>query len=131
MLRGFCRFVPFLFLSLLRAPMRNSPERVRDTIWTFPEKSGKPLGLEPPRFSFSQLSFHCILTLRKVIGDKKPINTNNFSGLSREWVGVKFCLCVAFFLGEKGKHIKTIRRQSQENVWTVPGKSQNNPGAIP
>ena len=40
MVRGFSRFVPFLFLSLLRAPMRNSPERVRDTIWTFPEKSG-------------------------------------------------------------------------------------------
>ena len=33
---------------------RNNPERVRDTIWTFPEKSGKPPGLETPRFSFSQ-----------------------------------------------------------------------------
>ena len=37
-----------------RAPTRNSPERVRDTIWTFPEKSGKHPGLETPRFSFSQ-----------------------------------------------------------------------------
>ena len=54
MIRGFSRFVPFLFLSLLRAPTRNSPERVRDTIWTFPEKSGKHPGLETPRFSFSQ-----------------------------------------------------------------------------
>ena len=53
-LRGFSRFVLFLFLGLLRAPTRNSPERVRDTIWTFPEKSGKPPGLETPRFSFSQ-----------------------------------------------------------------------------
>ena len=44
-LRGFSRFVLFLFLSLLTAPMKNSPERVRDTIWTFPEKSGKPPGL--------------------------------------------------------------------------------------
>ena len=35
----------FLCISLLRAPTRNSPERVRDTIWTFPEKGGKP-----PRF---------------------------------------------------------------------------------
>ena len=52
--RGFSRFVLFLFLSLLRAPTRNSPERVRDTIWTFPEKSGKHPGLETPRFSFSQ-----------------------------------------------------------------------------
>ena len=55
MVRGFSRFVPFLFLSLLRVPTRNSPERVRDTIWTFPEKSGKPLRLEPLRFSFSQI----------------------------------------------------------------------------
>ena len=43
MVRGFSRFVLFLFLGLLRAPTRNSPERVRDTIWTFPEKSGKLL----------------------------------------------------------------------------------------
>ena len=54
MVRGFSRFVLFLFLGLLRAPTRNSPERVRDTIWTFPEKSGKHPGLETPRFSFSQ-----------------------------------------------------------------------------
>ena len=54
-LPGFSRFVLFLFLGLLRAPTRNSPERVRDTIWTFPEKSGKRPGLETPRFSFSQL----------------------------------------------------------------------------
>ena len=54
MVRGFSsRFVPFLFLGLLRAPMRNSPKRVRDTIWTFPEKSGKPPGLQTPRCSFS------------------------------------------------------------------------------
>ena len=55
MVRGFSRFVPFLFLSLLRAPTGNSPERVRDTIWTFPETIGKPPGLETPRFSFSQI----------------------------------------------------------------------------
>ena len=48
MVWGFSRFVPFLFLGLLRAPTRNSPERVCDTIWTFPEKSGKPPGLETP-----------------------------------------------------------------------------------
>ena len=52
--RGFSRFVLFLFLGLLTAPTRNSPERVRDTIRTFPEKSGKHPGLETPRFSFSQ-----------------------------------------------------------------------------
>ena len=51
---GIFPICPFLFLGLLRAPTRNSPERVRDTIWTFPEKSGKHPGLETPRFSFSQ-----------------------------------------------------------------------------
>ena len=56
MVRGFSRFVLFLFLGLLIAPTRNSPERVRDTIWTFPEKSGKHPGLETPRFSLSQKS---------------------------------------------------------------------------
>ena len=51
---GFSRFVPFLFLCLLRAPTRNSPKRVRDTIRTVPEKSGKPPGLETPWSRFSQ-----------------------------------------------------------------------------
>ena len=37
MVRGFSRFVLFLFLGLLRAPTRNSPERVCDAIWTFPD----------------------------------------------------------------------------------------------
>ena len=54
MVRGFSRLVLFLFLGLLRAPTRNSPERVRDTIWTFPEKSGKHPGLETPQLGFSQ-----------------------------------------------------------------------------
>ena len=53
--RGFSRLVLLLFLGLLTAPTRNSPERVRDTIRTFPEKSGKPPGLETPRLTFSQL----------------------------------------------------------------------------
>ena len=48
MVRGFSRFILFLFLGPLRAPTRNSPERVRDIIWTFPEKSGKHPGLETP-----------------------------------------------------------------------------------
>ena len=38
MVRGFPDSSLFRFLGLLRAPMRNSPERVRDTIWTFLEK---------------------------------------------------------------------------------------------
>ena len=48
MFRGFSRLVLFLFLGLFTAPTRNSPERVCDTIWTFPEKSGKPPGMETP-----------------------------------------------------------------------------------
>ena len=48
MVRGFSRFVPFLFLGLLRAPTRNSPERVRDTIWTFPKKVGNTRVWKPP-----------------------------------------------------------------------------------
>ena len=43
------------FLSFFVLFCPDSPERVRDAIWTFPEKSGKPPTLETPRFSFSQL----------------------------------------------------------------------------
>ena len=48
MVWGFSRLVLFLFLGLLRAPTRNSPERVRDTIWTFPEKVGNTRVWKPP-----------------------------------------------------------------------------------
>ena len=44
MVRGFSRFALFLFLGLLRAPTRNSPERVRDTVRTFPEKKWETPG---------------------------------------------------------------------------------------
>ena len=47
-LRGFPRLVLFLFLGLLSAPTRNSPERVRDTIWTIPEKVGNTRVWKPP-----------------------------------------------------------------------------------
>ena len=48
MVRRFPRFVLFLSLGLLRAPTRNNPERVRDTIWTFREKVGNPPVWKPP-----------------------------------------------------------------------------------
>ena len=48
MVQGFSRFVLFLFLGLLRAPTRNSPERVRNTIWTLPKKVGNPPGWKRP-----------------------------------------------------------------------------------
>ena len=48
MVWGFSRFVLLLYPGLLRAPTRNSPERVRDIIWTFPEKMGSPPVWKPP-----------------------------------------------------------------------------------
>ena len=60
---------------------------------------------------------------------KSPINTNTFSGLSREWVGVKLVYVLPFSLG-KEKHRNKTPRKSQENAETVPGESQNNPVTI-
>ena len=48
MVRGFSRLVLFLFHGLLRAPTKNSPERVHDTIWTFPKEGGKHRGVWKP-----------------------------------------------------------------------------------
>ena len=41
--------------------------------------------------------------------EEAHINVNKFWGLSREWLGVKFCLCAfgSFLMGEK-KHINKI-----------------------
>ena len=50
-LQGFSRLILFLFLGLsIKASRRNGPERVCDTIQTFPDKSGKLPSLE----TFSQ-----------------------------------------------------------------------------
>ena len=52
--RGFSRIVLFLLVGLPSAPTRNIPERVRNTIRTFPAKDGrlprfgKPLSLPSP-----------------------------------------------------------------------------------
>ena len=59
-------------------------------------------------------------------GRKKPININNFAGLSRKWVGVKLFMCFPFSW-EKGKHINKIPRKSQEKAGRVPGQSRDNP----
>ena len=62
MVRGLIPICPFLFLflGLLRAPTRNSPERVRDTIWTFPEKTpGKHPVWKPPGLASLSLLFVC------------------------------------------------------------------------
>ena len=62
-------------------------------------------------------------------GRKKPININNFVGLSRKWVGVTFEIVYVFpfFLGKKVKHINKIPRKSQEK----PGESRESPGITP
>ena len=62
MVRGFSRLVLFLFLGLLRAPTGNSPERVRDRIWTFPKKVGNTRVWKPPGLA----SLNCCEVLPRV-----------------------------------------------------------------
>ena len=86
MVRGFSRFVLFLFLGLLRAPTRNSPERVSDTIWAFPEKKWETPGFGNPPGLAS-------LKNRKVlngvgadgVGMKLPMFPVNCSCLPMSW----------------------------------------------
>ena len=89
MVRGFSRFALFLFLGLLRAPTRNSPERVRDTIWTFPEKSGKHPGLETPRFSFSQKNQERVSKFGLILGRDRGLvnNCSAAAGRAPNWTG--------------------------------------------
>ena len=48
MVWGFSRFVLFLFLGLLRAPKRNSPEGSATQSGPFPKKVGNPRVWKPP-----------------------------------------------------------------------------------
>ena len=57
---------------------------------------------------------------------EKPININNFAGLSRKWVGVKLFMCFPFSWGKRETH-KQIPRKS----WERPGESRDSPGIIP
>ena len=50
---GFFPICPFPLSRPSKAPTRNIPERVRDTISSFLQKSGKPCGLQTPRLNFS------------------------------------------------------------------------------
>ena len=56
-------------------------------------------------------------------GRKKPININNFAGLSRKWVGVKLFMCFPFSWGKRETH----KQNSQE----TSGKGRDSPGIIP
>ena len=40
-------------------------------------------------------------------GRKQPININNFTGLSRKWVGVKVFMCFPFSWGKRETHKQT------------------------
>ena len=52
---------------------------------------------------------------------KKPININNFAGLSRNWVGVKLFMCFPFSWGKRETHTQTSLE--------ISGKGRDNPGA--
>ena len=79
-LRGFSRFVLFLFLGLLTAPTRNSPEGVCDTIWTFSEKSGKPPGLASPKNRESQITSGLKGSALRFCCDLKRASNPRFEG---------------------------------------------------
>ena len=61
----------------------------------------------------------------KCSGEKRPININNFSGLSRERVGVKMVNALSFPGGDR-KHINKVLWRSREmpgtapNLWIIP-----------
>ena len=64
--------------------------------------------------------------IRKLFrGQQKPININDFGGLSQKWVGVKLFMCFPFSW-EKRERINKILRESQEKAGTVPGQSREN-----
>ena len=79
-----------------------------------------PLKLNPP-FPSSWLSRE----------KKKPININNFAGLSRKWVGVKLFMCFPFSWGKKGKHHKQNSQEILGKGRESLGQSQDNPGTVP
>ena len=56
-------------------------------------------------------------------GRGKPINMNNFSGLSPEWVGVNFVYVLPFSWGKRETH----KQNSQE----IPGKGRDSPRDSP
>ena len=59
-------------------------------------------------------------------GEKETININNFSGLSRERVGVKFVYVLPFSWGRRETQKKILG-----NLRKMPGQSRDNPGTIP
>ena len=60
---------------------------------------------------------------KKVCVQFCPLNMNNSSGLSREWVGVTIVYVWPSSWGKR-KHMNKIRSKCQENPGTVPGQSR-------
>ena len=60
-------------------------------------------------------------------GREKPININNFAGLSRKWVGVKLFMCFPFSWGKRETH----KLRFPGNLRKRPGESRDSPWIIP
>ena len=76
---------------------------------------------------------HLIFGQYVIRGAKKPININNFAGLSRKWVGVKLFMCFPLSRGKRETHKQNsqeISGKGRDSPGTVPGKSRDNPVKI-
>ena len=74
----------------------------------------------PPKHCYPETPLGSHPTSR---GRKKPININNFAGLSQKWVGVKLFMCFPFSWGKRETH----KQNSQE----ISGKGRESPGTVP
>ena len=132
------RYVPFLLAELNRDPFRNfdmgSPELRLCASFPGKEHKSDPHRLFQGVFLVEKGApnrpFWATNVCSEGRGRKKPIDINNFAGLSRKWVGVKLFMCFPFSTGKRETH-KTIPRKSQEKAGRVPGQSRDNPGTIP
>ena len=92
--KGYSRFALFLFLGRLQAPIRNIPERVWNTMRTFPDKNGKRPCLETTRFTepafgesleiancrFQAIRMHCSNIIK--FGGGGGFSANGFARIS-------------------------------------------------
>ena len=109
-------FLTYFILLLLQpeAPRYPHPPLCCWTCRTYLSAASFSLGSSHrPLILFLLLPFFFSSAVFECRGTKKPININNFSGLSREWVGVKFVCVLNKFSG---------------NLRKVPEQSRDNPG---
>ena len=76
-----------------------------------------PEKFEKKKFVFN---FRPLLLETLSSGEKKPININNFAGLSRKWVGVKLFMYFFSVLGIKGNTEFTINPWVRTNFVAFP-----------